>query len=110
MNNDLYSSAEQTGREEYPVDKNGEENINRFENCYEMQDTSDHPRESKPIIEVDILPNDSTYNTLLRSASPILPMTTNSQYSQIKAVFQPAINQTSQQQEDYNEIYSTVDN
>ena len=110
LNNDLYSSAEQTGREEYPVDKNGEENINRFENCYEMQDTSDYPKESKPITEMDILPNDSTYNTLLRSASPILPMTTNDQYSQIKAVFQPVINQTSQQQEDYNEIYSTVDN
>ena len=113
MNNDIYSSAEQTGREEYPyttVDKNGEENIKRFENCYEMQDTSDHPRESKPINEVDILPNDSTYNTLLRSANHLLPMHTSDQYSQLKAVSQPAINQTSQQQEDYNEIYSTVDN
>ena len=72
-----------------------------------MQDTSDHPKESEPITEVDILPNDSTYNTLLRSASPTLPMPTNGQYSQLKPVFQQAINQTSQ---DYSEIYSTVDN
>ena len=111
MINEVYGSTEQTGREEYPyatVDKEDENYISESENCYEMQDTSDHPSESKPITEVDILPNVSTYNTLLRSTNPLLPMPTNGQYSQLKSVFQPAINQTSQQKEDV--IYSTVDN
>ena len=113
MNNELYASTEQTGREEYPyetVDKKGEENISGSENFYEMQDTNDHPKESKPINEVDVLPNDSTYNTLLRSANPSFPMPTSGQYTQLKAASQPTTNQTSQQQEDYSEIYSTVDN
>ena len=112
MINDLYGSTEQIGREEYPyatVDKKGEKNNSESENCYEMQDTNDHPKESKPITEVDVLPNDSTYNTLLRSVNPSLAMLNSDQYSQLTAVSQPAKNQRSHQT-DYSEIYSVVDN
>lgn len=112
MINDLYGSTEQIGREEYPystVDRKGEKNMSKYENCSEMQDTNHHTKESKPITEVDVLPNDSTYNTLLRSAHPSLLMPTSDQYSQLKAVSQGATNKTSQEK-DCCEIYSVVDN